>query len=246
MSRPDLVLTSPRAMEEALATAPQRIHRLMAARPPHPPRLERIFQAARRAGLAVTLMDPRQMKKKYGAPMALLMHAVPVLSFEELIAETADARAYWVMLWKVTNVGNFGAIIRSAYAFGAAGLMALRKGMPAISNDLIHASAGTALRLPIAAVDSAPRAFQYARAAGIEIWALDNKGTAPVNVLPPRQPHIWLAGTEDRGLPHSVLRSANRIFRIPMRPRAESLNVSVSVAVACYESSKHHYGIPTT
>ncbi|GEM_PF-4840265 len=245
MNDAPLVLTSLRAIEEALLSRPDKAARLLVSPRQQGGRLERVIHLARKAGVPVAFTAANAVKKKYGAPAALLMHAVPILSFEDLIGRTATESAYWVMLWKVTNVGNFGAVIRSAYAFGAAGVIALRKGMPAVSNDLIHASAGAALRLPIAAVDSAAKAFRYARAAGIEIWALDNKGDRPVSELPARRPHIWLAGTEDRGLPNSTLQQVNAIFRIPMRPEMESLNVSVSVAVACYESSKHHYGTTT-
>ncbi len=247
MRTSELVITSLRAIEEALEN-PRDIIRLVVTTDPLRPRVERIVAKAHAVGIRVVYVDPqrlRQYTKERSTQVVLLTAFRPIPSFEEIIARTADDRAFWVMLWKVTNVGNLGAIIRSAFALGARGVIWTQHGMPGFSNDLIHASAGTALKMNLAMTTSIPRAIEYARSGGIETWALDIKGEHSIDRIPVSQPHIWLAGAEDTGLPHHLLRQVDRIFRIPMHPQAESLNVAVSVALACYESSKHQYGIST-
>ncbi len=248
MNANELVITSLRAIEEALAT-PRRVIRMVVRTGDLRPRVARVVAQARAAGVRVVYAGPQRIQqyaRRKDAQVVLLLAMRELLSFEELIERTAGERAYWVMLWQVTNVGNLGAIIRSAYAFGAHGVIWPQHGMPGLSNDLVHASAGTALRMDLAVTPSVKQAIEYARAAGIETWALDTKGSEPLRRIPADRPHIWLAGAEDLGLSKSLLRKVDRTFRIPMRPDAESLNVAVSTALACYQSSAHGYGLPTT
>jgi TrmH family RNA methyltransferase len=136
--------------------------------------------------------------------------------------------------------GNLGTIIRTADAAGADGVL-LDGGVDAYNGKAVRASAGSVFHLPV--VDcAADELLVRARSIGLAALATTGAGRLDLDDLADdgvlAQPTVWLFGSEARGLPESVLDAADHTVRIPIRGRAESLNVASAAAVCLYASAR--------
>jgi RNA methyltransferase, TrmH family len=135
-----------------------------------------------------------------------------------------------VALWRVADPGNVGTLLRAADAFGA-GFVALSAGSADPTGPkALRASAGAVFRVPLAALDEAPRPW----------IALATRGgdALPDIALPGRG--TFVLGAEREGLPEEVLAQCDSVASIPQQGPAESLNVAIAGAVALYEWRRQH------
>jgi TrmH family RNA methyltransferase len=143
-----------------------------------------------------------------------------------------------VMAVEVQDPGNLGAIVRSAEAGGATGLLTTRGTADPFGWKALRGSMGSALRLPIAAVDSIGEAVAHARNAGCRTLATAGHGATSLYDIDLRQPVLVLLGREGQGLPEEALSAADERLRIPMQAPVESLNVAVAAALIVYEARR--------
>jgi len=138
----------------------------------------------------------------------------------------------------IQDPGNLGAMIRSAHALGAAGVVTLDGSGDPWSSRALRAAMGAAFRLRIASSSAAEAVPALARA-GIGIVA----ATAADDGTPPdradlRSPLALLLGREGSGLPRDLLEAASVRVRIPMAAGADSLNVHAAAAILLYEAGR--------
>jgi len=132
-----------------------------------------------------------------------------------------------VALWRVSDPGNVGTLIRAADAFGAS--VALSRGCADPTGPkALRASAGAIFRVPLAPFDDAPRPWV----------ALVAHGTTPLAELELAGPVTFVLGAERDGLPPDVLARCDAAATIPQQRSAESLNVGVAGAIALYERTR--------
>lgn len=140
------------------------------------------------------------------------------------------------VLVEPNDPGNVGAIIRTADAAGADGVV-LDGGVDAYNGKAVRASAGSLFHLPV--VD-APAAEVLA--SGLTTLATSGEGRRDLDSLIDdgtlAGPAAWLFGTEAHGLPESVLGAATHTVRVPIYGRAESLNLAAAAAVCLYASAR--------
>jgi TrmH family RNA methyltransferase len=130
-------------------------------------------------------------------------------------------------LWRLSDPGNVGTLIRSADAFGAAVSLSAECADP-LSQKALRASAGAIFRVPIVPWDSRPG----------RLVALDASGAVSLGDADVTPPVTIVLGAERAGLPDDVLRECDVVAAIPMRGDAESLNVAAAGAIALYELSR--------
>jgi tRNA G18 (ribose-2'-O)-methylase SpoU len=141
-----------------------------------------------------------------------------------------------VILEGVNNPDNIGGIFRSAAAFGVDAVVL----GPACSDPLYRKSVRTSmaatLAVPFADAGVWPDALAWLRARGWPIVALTPAAdAAPLDTLPSNPPNVaLLVGAEGDGLSAAALAAADRLLRIPMSPRVDSLNVTVATSIALY------------
>jgi len=150
---------------------------------------------------------------------------------------SAVAEALVVVMTGVQDPGNVGTIVRSAEAFGATGVVATRGTADPWSPKALRASAGSALRLPIAREIAIPELLADLRAAGIQVIAAiaraqDDSRAARLDL---RAKLALFIGSEGAGLPEDVVRTADATLAIPMSAEVESLNAGVAASVLLYE-----------
>src|SRR3954453_17310423 len=138
-----------------------------------------------------------------------------------------DERGVTLALWRLSDPGNVGTLIRSADAFGAA--VALSEGCAdPLSQKALRASAGAIFRVPL---------LQWHDRPGRQV-ALDTSGAASLADIELGPPVTIVLGAERSGLPDDLLASCDAIASIPMPGDAESLNVAAAGAIALYELSR--------
>jgi 23S rRNA (guanosine2251-2'-O)-methyltransferase len=209
---------------------------------------ERVTEAIRLAGnrgLALLEISRGELDRKTGG----ILHQgialqVPPFAYRELadvlaVAAEATAAPLLVALDGVTDPRNLGAVIRSAVAFGAHGVIVPERRAAGITATAWRTSAGTAARIPVAQVTNLVRALKECQQAGLLVVGLDADGTTSLDDLElATDPVVVVVGSEGRGLSRLVGQTCDLTVAIPMAPAAESLNASVAAAVTLAEIAR--------
>jgi 23S rRNA (guanosine2251-2'-O)-methyltransferase len=140
-----------------------------------------------------------------------------------------------VALDELTDPQNFGAIVRSAVALGATGIVWPEDKSAPLSPAMARASAGAVEHARLCRVPSLPRALQEAAAAGFAVIGLDAAAGANVDAVDLRGPLCLVVGSEGKGLRRSTRGACTALAKLPMRGPIASLNASVAAAIALYE-----------
>ncbi|MEE4348669.1 MAG: 23S rRNA (guanosine(2251)-2'-O)-methyltransferase RlmB [Pacificimonas sp.] len=172
-----------------------------------------------------------------GAPhqgLVLECDPLPAVHLEELWVGT-DTKRPILILDQVTDPHNVGAIIRSAAAFGAAGIVTQDRHSPPESGALAKAASGALERLPWARVTNLARALETIGEVGY--WRVGLAGEAKMTLQEAQRdmPACLVLGAEGPGLRQNVAAHCDVTARLPISKAVESLNVSNAAAVALYE-----------
>lgn len=145
------------------------------------------------------------------------------------------APAVMVMLDQVTDPHNMGAIIRSACAFGARGLVVQRRHAPEPNAVMAKAACGALEHLPIAYETNLSRAIEALKEAGFTVFGLDETGDIDLPDLAPPARSVLVLGAEGPGLRRLIREGCDQMVRLPTQAPIGSLNVSNAAAVALYQ-----------
>ncbi|MDP2088237.1 MAG: 23S rRNA (guanosine(2251)-2'-O)-methyltransferase RlmB [Flavobacteriaceae bacterium] len=158
-------------------------------------------------------------------------------NLEELIAqfETSDKKPLFLLLDQITDVRNFGAIIRTAECTGVDGIITQKQGSAPLNADAVKTSSGAAFKVPICRVDHIKDAIFQLQAADITIVAATEKTEETIYDVDFNKAIAIVMGSEDRGVNPSVLKLANHKVKLPLLGTIESLNVSVACGAFLYE-----------
>ncbi len=159
-------------------------------------------------------------------------YADPHDVFESAVA--AGGQGLVVALDQVTDPRNLGAIVRSAAAFGAHGVIIPERRSAQMTAAAWKTSAGAAALVPVARVTNLNRALASYAEAGFLVVGLAGGGE-PIDAVAVDQPVLLVVGSEGNGLSRLVREHCDVLAGIPIDGRVESLNASVAAAVALYE-----------
>lgn len=156
---------------------------------------------------------------------------------ETLVENTiaSGATPLFLMLDQISDVRNFGAIIRTAECTGVNGIIVQKKGGAPVNGDAIKTSAGAVFKIPICKVDHIKDAMFYMQASGIKVIAATEKTDNTIYDISLKEPCAIIMGSEGRGINPSVLKLVDAKAKLPLLGDIESLNVSVACGVFLYE-----------
>ena len=155
-------------------------------------------------------------------------------SFEEIM-QRAKYPALVVALDGVTDPRNLGAIIRSAAAFGAAGVIMTERRAASMTASAWKSSAGAAARLPIAQVTNLARTIDAVKKEGLFVVGLDGESEELISTMKIASEAIMLVvGSEGKGLARLTREKCDLVISIPISATTESLNASVATAIALF------------
>jgi 23S rRNA (guanosine2251-2'-O)-methyltransferase len=144
----------------------------------------------------------------------------------------------FLILDGVTDVRNIGAIARSVVACGAQAIIIPDKGVAALGEDAMKASAGALELVHICRVNSLMKSVDLLHLNGIKVYASEMKAKTPVFDIDFTEPCAIVMGSEGKGVFEGLMKICDDKFRIPMTGNFESLNVSVAAGMILYEGMK--------
>ena len=144
----------------------------------------------------------------------------------------------FVMLDRITDVRNLGAIARSAECAGAHGLIIPERGGAPVSSDALKTSAGALSVLPVHRSSNLKNTLDYLKESGLSIVAASEKGDLPYYEATYRAPMVLILGSEEDGVSPEYLKRCDQVVSIPMRGSIGSLNVSVAAGILLFEILK--------
>lgn len=178
--------------------------------------------------------------------IAARVQPLPLLAMEDLIASLpAAGPAQVLVLDELTDPRNVGAILRSAAAFGAAGIVVTRHNSAEETGALAKAASGALDTLAIAEAGNLRRGLEQLKAAGFWCLGLDHPAPSTLGTTLPPDRLAWVLGAEGRGLRRLTAETCDELVAIPIAPAMESLNVSNAAAIALYEWCRCH-GLPNS
>ena len=142
-----------------------------------------------------------------------------------------------VVLAGLQDPGNLGAILRSAEAFGADGVISLPGTVSGWNPKAVRASAGSVFRLPLVTA-SVEECFMRLREVGVKVWTTTVHAAEPADLVNLAGPVALLIGNEGNGVPEELAAKADGALTIPCPGPIESLNASVAASVLLYEAAR--------
>jgi len=212
-------------------------------------RLREALLLAVERGVAV-LEQPRTEIDRLTSGGAHQGLAIQIPPYEYAHADDLLARAYdrgevplIVALDTVTDPRNLGAIVRSAAAFGAHGVLVPERRTASMTASAWKTSAGAAARIPVARATNLNRALKSYRDAGLTVAGLDMGGDVDLTDLAAAtDPLVLVIGSEGKGLGRLIRENCDVIVSIAMTSATESLNAGIAGGVALYEIARRRVG----
>jgi len=166
-----------------------------------------------------------------------LTSPVPFHSLESVVEKSlASTKApLFLILDQITDVRNFGAILRTAECTGVDAVIIQKSGGAPISGDTVKTSAGAIFKIPICKVDHIKDAIFYLQGSGITTLAATEKTKNTIYSTQLDKPLAIIMGSEGKGISHSVLNLVDEKASLPLLGEINSLNVSVACGAFLYE-----------
>lgn len=205
------------------------------------PTLTKIAGMARRAGIPVTEADRRRLDAMAdGGNHQGVVAKTTLFSYvtvEDILqkAEEAGEAPFLVLCDRICDPHNLGAILRTASAAGAHGVVISKHDGVGVNATVEKVSVGAASFMPVARVASLPAVMETLQERGVWITGADGKGDRTLFEADLTGPVAVVIGSEGEGMSRLVREKCDFLVRIPMRGQTESLNASVAAALFMYE-----------
>jgi 23S rRNA (guanosine2251-2'-O)-methyltransferase len=156
---------------------------------------------------------------------------------DEVVAQTFENGKipFFIALDGVTDVRNFGAIVRSAECAGVDGIIIPEKGGVRIGPDAVKTSVGAIFNIPICRVPNMKKALINLQQSGMILFGASEKASQNYYSFDLTVPVCMVMGAEDTGISNDVIRIIDNLVSIPLYGKIGSLNVSVATSILMYE-----------
>jgi 23S rRNA (guanosine2251-2'-O)-methyltransferase len=208
-------------------------------------RLRNILKRAAIRGTSLLEVTRSELDRLTGGALhqgvALQLPAFDYAHPDDLLtaALDSDRAALIVALDSITDPRNLGAIVRSAAAFGAQGVLIPQRRAAGMTAAAWKTSAGAAARIPIARATNLNRSLRAYADAGLSLIGLDGEADTSISdVSEASGPLVLVVGSEGSGLSRLVREACDLLVSIPINPSVESLNAGVAAGIALYEISR--------
>ena len=202
--------------------------------------IKELITIAKKNQVPYTFVPAEKLKRlsaKNHQGVICLLSSVVYASLDNLIdrAYSEGREPFLLILDRITDVRNFGAISRTAECAGVDGIVVGEKGNAPISSDAMKTSAGALNHLPVCREKDLKKTMKFLRDNGIRIIACTEKAGKTIYEVEINGPVALIVGSEEDGIADILIREADELVRIPMKGKIGSLNVSVATGVAVYE-----------
>ncbi len=230
------------AVAEALRSRGRAFEYVAISRERHDAKLQRIVDDCRQSRVPVRFVSRQDLDRLAGRAAHQGVVAVTAAKqyghLDDLLAHRRGTHAFLIVLDGVEDPHNLGAIIRTADAAGADGLVLPERRAVGVTGTVAKASAGASEHLPIAKVANVSRAIEELKKQNVWTVGLDERGAQPYDQLDYKMDCALVLGAEGKGLHEQVRKHCDFVVSIPMQGQVPSLNVSVAAAVVMYEVAR--------
>ncbi len=163
--------------------------------------------------------------------------SITYFQIEELLPTIFEAgrTPLLLILDRITDVRNFGAIARSAECAGVDAIIIPSRGAAQVGADAIKTSAGALHAIPICRESNLKDTIDFLKASGLRIASCTEKGSTPHHKTELSGPLAIVMGSEEDGISSEYLKRSDVRVQIPMRGKIPSLNVSVATGIILFE-----------
>ncbi len=188
----------------------------------------------------------RLTRKNHQGVVAFISE-VPFHSIENLLPEIFEAgkTPFLLILDRLTDVRNFGAICRTAECVGIDAVIIPEKGGAPINSDAIKTSAGAIYNLKICKEKNLAHAVDFLQQSGVQVFSATEKAQKLVYDVDFTQPCALVMGNEETGISKDVLHHSDEKIKLPIEGKTQSLNVSVACGAILYEAMRQKM-VPNT
>lgn len=211
----------------------------------HDERITESLKVADRRGIPVESITRAALDRLCDrAPHQGIALRVPEYSYahpDDLITaiDEVEGPGLIVALDSVTDPRNLGAIVRSAAAFGAHGIVVPQRRAAGMTTAAWKTSAGAAARIPVASAVNLARTLESFKKTGMMVVGLDVNGDTDLDDLDVvTAPTVLVVGSEDKGLGRLIAETCDVLVRIPISSEVESLNAGIATAVVLAEVAR--------
>lgn len=202
--------------------------------------IKELLASARQHEIPIAFVPAERLKRlssKNHQGVICVLSAVSYASLENLIyaAYQEGREPFFLILDRITDVRNFGAIVRTAECAGMDGIIIPDKGNAPITSDAMKTSAGALNHVPVCREKDLKKTVQTLHDNGIRVVACTEKTDKSIYELNLEGPIAVIMGSEEDGISDNLLRLADDLARIPLKGKIGSLNVSVAAGIALYE-----------
>jgi 23S rRNA (guanosine2251-2'-O)-methyltransferase len=241
-------LTGIHAVREALASD-SAFDKIMIAKGRQDTRVEEIVQLARKRNVPVRFEDRSQLDRvantKDHQGVVAIVAARSAATLEDILARANQSKGQIgliVLLDGVEDPQNLGAIVRTALAAGAHGVVIPERRAAGLTEAVSRASAGALAHLPVARVTNLARTMEELKEAGYWLVGLDEEGAKAYTEVDYTSPTGIVMGSEGQGLHDLTKKRCDFVVSLPTTGPVKSLNVSVATGVVLFEAvrQRHH------
>ncbi len=245
MSDTPLIIYGTHPVEEILTAAPDKVRRVLAV-DWDAAALREVARLANLAGVRFerTTHDDLDELCEGGNHQGIALVSSPFqyAQLDQVIKRAADdPLSRLLVLDGIQDVGNLGAILRSAAAFGVAGVIIPKDRAAGVTPAAVRTSAGQAMRVPVVRVTNLARTLDELKEAGYWIVGSalgDDKAARPPWELDLNSKIAIVVGSEHKGMRQLVAKKCDLLAQIPMSDGVESLNAAAATAALLYEASR--------
>ncbi|AFL81373.1 rRNA methylase, putative, group 3 [Aequorivita sublithincola DSM 14238] len=203
-------------------------------------KIEGLIKDLERANIPVSIVPFEKLNRlTRGNHQGIVAVTSPVAfhSLESVVEKAleGDKTPLFLILDQITDVRNFGAILRTAECTGVDAVIIQKTGGAPVSGDTVKTSAGAIFKIPICKVEHIKDAIFYLQGSGITTVAATEKTNSEIYSLDLKTPLALIMGSEGKGISKSVLGLVDERASLPLLGEINSLNVSVACGAFLYE-----------
>jgi 23S rRNA (guanosine2251-2'-O)-methyltransferase len=178
-----------------------------------------------------------RMSSKNHQGVICLLSSITYASLDNIIDFTyrEGKEPFLLILDRITDVRNFGAIARTAECAGVNCIVIGEKGNAPITSDAMKTSAGALSYMPVCREKDLKKTIKFLHDNGIMVVACTEKASKNIYEVEFKGPVAIIMGSEEDGISDVLLREADELVKIPQKGKIESLNVSVAAGITMYE-----------
>jgi 23S rRNA (guanosine2251-2'-O)-methyltransferase len=205
------------------------------------PKIEEITKMIDNSTVSIAFVPIEKLNKlTRGNHQGIVAITYPISfhSIEDVVEKSLSNKSnpLFIILDQISDVRNFGAIIRTAECTGVDAIIIQKKGGAPVTGDTVKTSAGAIFKIPICKVDHIKDAIFYLKSSDIKTIAATEKTEKSIYQLDLKEPLAIVMGSEGKGVSKSVLNIVDEKAALPLKGEVNSLNVSVACGAFLYET----------